>query len=233
MTVYTYQVVHVYPHDPEAFTEGLFYSKGFLYESTGIEGKSSIRKVKLETGEVVQKRDLPDTYFGEGIVRWKDNLYQLTWKDGIGFIYDFKTFQPKGNFRYGGEGWAMTTDGRHIIMTDGTPQIRYLDPADLTEISRLTVTENREPVRNLNEVEWVKGEIYANIWKKDYLVRINPVSGRVSARIDLTGLLAPQDRPTDPDGVLNGIAYDADHDRLFVTGKLWPKLFEIKQIRAR
>ena len=228
---YTYEIVQIYPHDRGAFTEGLFYWNGFLYESTGLEGRSSIRKVKLETGETLQKRDLPD-YFGEGIVNWKDKLYELTWKTQIGFIYDFATFQPKGEFHYPGEGWALTSDGRHLIMSDGTPQIRYLDPDTLAEISRLTVTESGQPVWYLNEVEWVKGEIYANVWKSDYIVRINPISGKVTGKIDLTGILRPEDRRADTD-VLNGIAYDAEQDRLFVTGKCWPKLFQIKLLRIQ
>lgn len=225
---YDYHVVRSYPHDPGAFTEGLFYLGGYLYESTGLEGQSDVRKVRLETGEVVQRRTIPAQYFGEGIVSWKDRLFELTWKDQVGFIYDLATFEPKSQFRYRGEGWALTQDGRRLIMTDGTPDIRFLNPATLKEIGRLHVTLDGQPVRNLNEVEWVKGEIYANVWLTDTIVRIDPATGRVVGRIDLSGLLTATDRGASTPDVLNGIAYDAAHDRLFVTGKNWPKLYEIK-----
>jgi glutaminyl-peptide cyclotransferase len=227
---YTYQVVHAYPHDPGAFTEGLFYWKGLLYESTGIEGTSSVRKVKLETGEVLQKHNVPEAYFGEGIVNWKDKLVQLTWTTEVGFIYDFATLEQKGEFHYKGEGWALTTDGKHLIMSDGTAQLRFLDPETLNEQSRMTVTDNGQPVTKLNELEWVKGEIYANIWETYRIARVNPVSGQVVGWIDLTGILAGVEQPRQVD-VLNGIAYDAEHDRLFVTGKYFPKVFEIKLIK--
>ncbi|SPF46006.1 Glutamine cyclotransferase [Candidatus Sulfopaludibacter sp. SbA4] len=231
---YGYQVVHTYPHDRTAFTEGLFYLDGFLYESTGLEGQSSVRKVKLETGEVVQKHDVPGQYFGEGIIRWKDKLYQMTYTTEVGFVYDFATFQVKSEFKYPGEGWAFTTDGKRIIMDDGSPQLRFWDPETLQELGRMTVTAEGQPVKNLNELEWVKGEIYANIWETDKIARIDPASGKVVGWIDLTGLLTPADRidsgPMQTD-VLNGIAYDAAHDRLFVTGKRWPKLFEIKVVK--
>lgn len=230
---YGYEVVHTYPHDRLAFTEGLFYLDGVLYEGTGPDCCASIRKVRLETGEVLQKRDLPD-YFGEGIIKWKDRLIQLTYQTQIGFIYDFATFEKRGEFQYPGEGWSMTTDGKRIIMDDGTPELRFWDPETLKETGRLTVTAEGQPVKNLNELEWVKGELYANIWETDRIARIDPATGKVVGWIDLTGLLTPADRvatgkfPTD---VLNGIAYDAAHDRLFVTGKYWPKLFEIKLVR--
>jgi glutaminyl-peptide cyclotransferase len=228
---YTYQVVHTYPHDIGAFTEGLFYYKGFLYESTGKNGESSIRKVKLETGEVLQKRDLSEDYFGEGIINWKDKLYELTWQNQVGFIYNFETFAPIGQFNYPGEGWSMTTDGKRIIMDDGTPEIRFWDPETLKEISRLTVTADGVPVEKLNELEWVKGEIFANIWETDRIVRIDPKTGKVVGWIDLTGLLPAAERTPGSDSVLNGIAYDAEGGRLFVTGKNWPKLFEIRLIK--
>lgn len=227
---YSYQIVHTYPHDPTAFTEGLFYLNGFLYESTGLENQSSIRKVKLETGEVVQKRDLSGDYFGEGIINWKDQLYELTWTTQVGFIYDLATFTPKGEFHYPGEGWAMTQDGKRIIMDDGTPQLRFWDPETLKEIGRITVTADGVPVPKLNELEWVKGEIYANIWETNRIARIDPNTGKVVGWIDLTGLLSPAESNSGAD-VLNGIAYDAAGDRLFVTGKKWPKLFEIKLVR--
>jgi len=234
---YGFDVVHVYPHDPAAFTEGLFYLDGFLYESTGLDGSSSIRKVKLETGEVVQEHKLPPEYFGEGIVKWKDKLYQLTYKTEVGFVFDFNTFEKKSEFHYAGQGWAFTTDGKQIYMDgsravnaeDSDPEIRIWDPETLKETGVIKVTDEGRPVRNLNELEWVKGEIYADIWQTHKIARIDPKTGHVVGWIDLTGLLSPEDsRNVD---VLNGIAYDAEHDRLFVTGKLWPKLFEIKLVK--
>ena len=228
---YGYDVVHVYPHDRTAFTEGLFYLDGFLYEATGLTQQSSIRKVKLETGEVVQKHDLPPEFFGEGIIKWKDRLYQLSYTIEVGFVYDFATFQEKSRFKYPGEGWSMTTDGKVIYMDDGTPQIRIWDPETLEEKGRFTVTDEGKPVKDINELEWVKGELFANIWQTDRIARIDPKTGKVVGWIDLTGLLAASDIVDTGDfrtDVLNGIAYDAQHDRLFVTGKNWPKLFEIK-----
>jgi glutaminyl-peptide cyclotransferase len=227
---YTYQVVHAYPHDPEAFTEGLFYDGGFLYESTGLEGHSSVRKVRLETGEIVEKHDLLPTYFGEGIVRWKDKMMQLTYKTEVGFIYDFKTFEVQKAFDYKGEGWALTTDGKRIIMDDGTPEIRFWDPETLQETGRITVTDQGQPVKDVNELEWIKGEIFANIWQTDKMARIDPVTGKVAGWIDMTGLLSPSDVGNSHPDVLNGIAYDAKNDRIFVTGKKWPKLYEIRLI---
>jgi glutaminyl-peptide cyclotransferase len=230
--VYGYQIVNTYPHDTGAFTEGLFYFNGFLYESTGQNGQSSIRKVKLETGEVLQKREISENYFGEGIINWKDKLYELTWQTEVGFIYNFETFAPQGQFHYPGEGWSMTTDGKRIIMDDGTPEIRFWDPETLEEkLPRLTVTADGQPVQRLNELEWVNGEIYANIWETDRIARIDPKSGKVVGWIDCSGLLAPGERTAGSDSVLNGIAYDAAHNRLFVTGKNWPKLFEIRLVK--
>jgi glutaminyl-peptide cyclotransferase len=230
---YTYEVVHSYPHDRTAFTEGLFYRDGFLYESTGIEGASSVRKVRLETGEVVQRHDLPSAYFGEGIINWKDRLIQLTYKTEVGFVYNLSTFETERRFEYPGEGWAMTQDGKNIFMSDGTAQIRIWDPETLQELRRITVTDQGQPVPNVNELEWVKGEIYANIWETDRIARIDPATGRVVGWINLAGLLNPNERIAGPEGtdVLNGIAYDAKGNRLFVTGKRWPKLFEIRLVR--
>ena len=230
---YTFEVVHSYPHDRTAFTEGLFYLDGFLYESTGIEGASSVRKVRLETGEVVQRHDLPSAYFGEGIIHWKDRLIQLTYKTEVGFVYNLSTFETERRFEYPGEGWAMTQDGKNIFMSDGTAQIRIWDPETLQELRRITVTDQGQPVPNVNELEWVKGEIYANIWETDRIARIDPATGRVVGWIDLAGLLNPNERIAGPEGtdVLNGIAYDTKGNRLFVTGKRWPKLFEIRLVR--
>jgi glutamine cyclotransferase len=227
---YTFEIVHTYPHDPMAFTQGLLYLNGVLYEGTGLNEQSSIRKVKLETGEVLQKRDVPGEYFGEGIVNWKDRLLELTWQAHRGFIYNLGTFAPQGEFSYPGEGWGLTQDGKRIIMSDGSPQIRFWDPESLKETGRITVTDEGRPVPELNELEWVKGEIYANVWQTDRIARIDPASGKVVGWIDLTGLLRPADR-TELTDVLNGIAYDAAGDRLFVTGKRWPKLFEIRLIK--
>jgi glutamine cyclotransferase len=230
--VYGASVVHAYPHDPGAFTEGLFYLNGFLYESTGLEGKSDIRKVQLATGKVVQRRAIDRKYFGEGVIAWKGKLVELTWQSEIGFTYDLATFKPRSQFHYQGEGWALTTDGKRIIMSDGTPQLRFLDPETLAETGRLDVTINGRPLAMINELEWVKGEILANVWQTNYVVRIDPRTGKVTGVIDLSPLVQQEQsqaqargRPID---VLNGIAYDAAHDRLFVTGKLWPHLYEIR-----
>jgi len=234
---YSYQIVHTYLHDRTAYTEGLIYDNGFLYESTGLNLQSSLRKVKLETGEVVQKFDWPEAYFGEGIIKWHDRIYQLTYKSQVGFIFDFATFTKKGEFQYQGQGWAFTTDGKQIYM-DGSrdvqaeasdPEIRVLDPETLKETGTIKVTADGVPVQNLNELEWVKGEIYANIWQTYKIARIEPKTGKVVGWIDLTGILEPQDQQGID--VLNGIAYDAQGDRLFVTGKNWPKLFEIKLVK--
>ncbi|WP_158915074.1 glutaminyl-peptide cyclotransferase [Caulobacter sp. S45] len=230
--VYGFRIVHAYPHDTGAFTEGLFYQGGELYESTGLEGKSTIRRVELETGRVLQERQIPAQYFGEGIVAWKDRLIELTWQSQIGFVYDLKTFEPRSSFHYPGEGWALTRDDHRLIMSDGTSDIRFLDPDTLAETGRIHVTDEGRPVRNLNELEWVKGEIYANIWQTNRIARIDPQTGVVLGWIDLNGLLKPEDVHGEVD-VLNGIAYDAAHDRLLVTGKLWPKLFEIRLVRHR
>lgn len=220
-----YQVRHIYPHDPTAFTQGLEYVDGFLYEGTGLNGRSSIRRVNLETGEVVQRRDVPSQYFGEGITIWRSNLIELTWTSGVAFVYDKTTFKLGRRFSYVGEGWGLTNDGTHLIMGDGTSRLRFLDPANFTERRRIEVTDNGVPVRYLNELQLMKGEILANVLGTDRIARINPDTGHVTGWIDLTGLLSPGDRAQSD--VLNGIAYDERHDRLFVTGKLWPKLFEI------
>jgi glutaminyl-peptide cyclotransferase len=229
---YTYQIIHTYPHDPLAFTQGLLYLDGVLYEGTGLEEQSSIRKVKLETGEVIEKRDVPGQYFGEGIVNWKDRLIELTWQAQEGFIYDLATFELRGNYHYPGQGWGLTQDGKRIIMSDGTPQLRFWDPETLAELGRITVTADGQPVKDLNELEWIQGEVYANVWQTDRIARIDPKSGHVVGWIDCAGLLSPSDPIGAGDGaVLNGIAYDAATGRLFVTGKLWPKLFEIKLVK--
>jgi glutaminyl-peptide cyclotransferase len=221
-----YQVVRSYPHDPGAFTQGLVYVDGFLYESTGIEGESSLRKVRLETGEVLQIHRLDKRYFGEGLAAWKDRLIQLTWQTGIGFVYDRETFRLLRTFTYTGEGWGLTHDGTRLIMSDGSSFLRFLDPETFQETGRLQVRDGGRPVENLNELQYIKGEVFANVFQTDRIVRIDPKTGRVIRWIDLSGLLSPQDaRGVD---VLNGIAYDAEKDRIFVTGKWWPRLFEIR-----
>jgi len=231
--VYGFEVVHAYPHDPSAFTEGLFYLHGDLYESTGLNGRSEIRKEDLATGRVLMRRELPDGFFGEGIVNWRERLIELTWRNQVGFIYSLQGFRPLGRFAYPGEGWALTQDGRRIIMSDGTPTLRFLDPRTLRETGRVTVTADGEPVANINELEWVKGEVLANIWMTNRIARIDASSGKVVGWIDLSGIIPPAEVGSDQDNVLNGIAYDAAHDRLFVTGKRWPKLFEIKLVPKR
>ena len=225
-----YRIVHAYPHDRDAFTQGLQYLDGVLYEGTGLVGRSSIRRVALDTGRVEQKRNVPAPYFGEGITVWKNDLIELTWQSHVAFVYDRATFAPKKQFSYPGEGWGLTHDGANLIMSDGTDELRVLDPVTFAEKRRIKVTAAGAPLRNLNEIEVVKGEIFANVWQTDYLARISPATGKVSAYVDLRGLLSPEERAgTD---VLNGVAYDAEHDRLFITGKLWPKLFEIKVIES-
>jgi glutaminyl-peptide cyclotransferase len=226
---YGYQVVHVYPHDPTSFTEGLEFRAGYLYESTGLKGHSKLRKIQLETGKVLQEIDLDPQYFGEGITILNQKIFQLTYTTEVGFVYDQASFQRQRFFNYSGEGWAMTNDGQQIYMSDGTPQIRVWDPGTLQEKRRITVRENGRPVPNVNELEWVRGEIYSNVWQTDRMLRISPEDGRVLGWADLRGLLSPAERSADVD-VLNGIAYDSLGNRLFVTGKLWPKLFEIKLV---
>jgi glutamine cyclotransferase len=224
---YGYRIVHTYPHDPGAYTQGLLFRDGFLYESTGLNGHSSLRKVRLETGEVVQQIRVADRYFAEGLADWRDELVQLTWQSQIGFVYGLSTFDRRRTFSYGGEGWGLTQDGVRLIMSDGTPVLRFLDPTSLAEIGRQPVTEGGAPVALLNELEFVKGAIYANVYQTDDILVIEPDSGRVTGRIHLAGLRPQADRPID---VLNGIAYDAAGDRVFVTGKWWPALFEIQLV---
>jgi glutaminyl-peptide cyclotransferase len=222
-----YQVVHVYPHDPQAFTQGLNFVDGVLYEGTGLNGKSSVRKVKLENGQVLQIQKIGDEYFGEGIAVFRDRIFELTWRSEVGFIYDRNSLARIGTFTYQGEGWGLTTDGTRLIMSDGSSSLRFLDPATQKETGRIQVRDGSVAVAELNELEFVKGEVFANVWQTDRIARIDPKSGRVVGWIDLQGLLSPADAAQGVD-VLNGIAYDAAKDRLFVTGKLWPKIFEIK-----
>jgi glutamine cyclotransferase len=225
--VFSYKVLRVFPHDPTAFTQGLAFHQGFLYEGTGLFGKSSLRKVKLETGRIVKLYQLPYQLFGEGITLWQNNLIQLTWKTRTGFVYDRGTFQLHKKFTYPTEGWGITQDGKHLIMSDGTSFLYFLDPYNFKEIKRIQVHDRDLPITLLNELEFIKGEIYANVYLTDRIVRISPETGRVTGWIDLNGLLPLKDRDQGVD-VLNGIAYDAQRNRIFVTGKYWPKLFEIQ-----
>jgi glutaminyl-peptide cyclotransferase len=224
--VATYRIVKAYPHDRTAFTQGLEYVGGALYESTGQHGQSGIRKVKLETGEVVQQQPLDEKYFGEGITIWGKTLIQLTWQSETGFVYDVDTFKQARSFSYTGEGWGLTHDATRLIMSDGSAALRFLEPKSLKEIGRLAVHEGPTPIVRLNELEVVRGEVFANVWQTKRIARISLKTGEVTGWVDLTGLLdAREEAGAD---VLNGIAYDATGDRLFVTGKWWPKLFEIK-----
>jgi glutamine cyclotransferase len=223
-----YQIVHTYPHDPAAFTQGLIYIDGHLYESTGLKGKSSLRMVNLTTGDVLQKYTVPAEYFAEGLTDWDNTLIQLTWESHKAFVYDRFSFSLQRTFSYSGEGWGLTHDGTELILSDGTSYLRFLDPKSFRETRRIHVTdENGRAVDKLNELEYIHGEIYANIWESDRIVRISPVTGKILGWLDLSGILDKRELH-DPDAVLNGIAYDAAEDRLFVTGKLWPKLFEIR-----
>lgn len=225
--MYIAEVVHVYPHDTSAFTQGLLFHDGILYESTGLEGHSSLRRVELETGRVLKKIDIAPNYFAEGLALHGDRLYQLTWRSHIGFIYQLDSMRLIDSFTYYNEGWGIASDGTSLIMSDGTNFLRFLDPRTLQVTKTLGVYKGNNPLERLNELEYVNGEIFANIWTTDRIARIDPVSGQVKGWIDLAGLLPAAERMPEMD-VLNGIAYDPQGDRLFVTGKKWPKLFEIK-----
>lgn len=225
----TYRVVHSYPHDPRAYTQGLIYLDGHLYESTGLNGRSSLRMVDLETGRVQQEIPVPGKYFAEGLTNWGSTLVQLTWLSHTAFVYDRFSFRLLRTLHYDGEGWGLTQDGAHLILSDGSATLRFLDPETFRVVRRIVVKDRGAPVTQLNELEYVRGEIYANVWHTDRIARISPATGNVIGWIDLSGLL-PADQHPDPEAVLNGIAYDAAQNRLFVTGKLWPRLFEIKVV---
>ncbi len=224
---YTYTVVNVFPHDQSAFTQGLAYRAGFLYEGTGIEGKSSLRKVRIETGKIVQQVNLGSEYFGEGITLLGDKIFQITWESKTGFVYDLNTFHLLRKFSYAGEGWGLTAEGRDLFLSDGTSEIRVLDSETFKEKRRIKVRDGSTPVKDLNELEFVEGQIFANVWHSSHIARISPETGEVVGWIDLTGLPSTVYR-LDSEAVLNGIAYDPIQKRLFVTGKLWPSVFEIK-----
>ena len=224
---HSYEIVHIYPHDAGAFTQGLIFVDGKLYEGTGQLGRSSLRQVDLESGRVVKKVDLPEPYFGEGITFLNGKIYQLTWEHQVGFIYDAQTLEKTGQFQHTGEGWGITSDGRSLIISDGSHRLKFLDPDSFRMTKTIAVTDGRTEIKELNELEYVNGEIYANIWHDQRIVTIDPQSGRVTGWIDLSGLLQPG-TVEDGEAVLNGIAFDPTGNRLFVTGKLWPNLFEIK-----
>jgi len=222
-----YEIIHVYPHDTTAFTEGLLVANGHFYESTGLNGESTLREVDVSTGRVLRRVSLASEYFGEGLAVLGDRAYQLTWRNNVGFIYDLATFRVIDQFFFVGEGWGLTTDGQNLIMSDGTARIRFLDPKTMQTIRTLDVLFEGQPLKNINELEYVHGQIYANVWQTNAVVRIEPDTGKVVGMIDFSGLLKPTDYGPNTD-VLNGIAYDSEHDRLFVTGKKWPKIFEVR-----
>ena len=226
---YTYEVINVYPHDSNAFTQGLAIDEGVMYEGTGLTGESSLRRVDLETGDVLQIYELPSNLFGEGITVFDDKIIQLTWQSQIGFVYDKNSFDLLQNFSYSTQGWGITTDGTRLIMSDGTANLYFLDPETFEKIGQVEVHDT-EPVTNLNELEYINGEVYANIWQTDTIAIINPDTGQVTGWIDLTGIYTPG--TGDSNNVLNGIAYDSENSSLFVTGKRWSQLFEIKLIEA-
>ena len=226
-TQYTASVVREYPHDPDAFTQGLLYRDGYLFESTGLHGESTLRKVRLETGEVIERVRIADQYFAEGLTDWHDSLIQLTWQSHLGFVYDLSTFSQRRTFAYSTEGWGLAQDGRRLILSDGSATLRFLEPDTMREIGFVDVAAGGSPVVNLNELESVKGSIFANVWQTSRIAIIAPESGHVTGWIDLQGL-RPGPAGRHPVDVLNGIAYDAAGDRLFVTGKFWPTLFEIR-----
>ena len=227
VTSYGFEIVNSYPHDPKAFTQGLVFHNGELLESAGGYGESTLRRVELKTGKVLKRVEVERQFFAEGLALMNGKLYQLTWQNQRGFVYDPETFEKTGEFAYRGEGWGLTHDADSLIISDGTSQLRFLDPADYRVKRAVNVTDRGRPVPQLNELEYVKGEIFANVWHRNAIARIDPQTGHVKGWIDLTGLLKPGE-VSDEEAVLNGIAYDEAGDRLFVTGKLWPKVFEVR-----
>jgi glutaminyl-peptide cyclotransferase len=223
------KVINEFPHDQESFTEGLTYHEGYLYESTGLKGKSLLRKIEIKSGRIIQETKLADDLFGEGMTIISDNIYQLTWHNNKGFIYNLKNFEKTGEFHYEGEGWGLTTDDKNLLMSNGSAVITYLNPITFEVIRKITVHDEYRLIKNLNELEFIRGEIWANIFMEDVIVRISPSTGRVLGWIDLRSLVSLLP-PLERRDVLNGIAYDKENDRIFVTGKFWPKLFEIRLI---
>ena len=228
LPVYTYEVVNTFKHDSKAFTQGLVYKDGFLYETTGQKGESTLRKIELDTGKILQKHDLPDDIFGEGMTILGDKIYQVSWQDRKGFVYNLNDFSVEKEFTYSGEGWGLTNDGTNLILSDGTHVIRFMNPETFrTERTIVVMNEDGKPLMDINELEYVKGEIWANIWHLDKIARIDPASGKLLGWINMEGI-SPDDQRRDSENTLNGIAYDQSSDRIFVTGKKWKKLFEIK-----
>ncbi|MCA8961176.1 MAG: glutaminyl-peptide cyclotransferase [Planctomycetes bacterium] len=231
--VYGFKVLETYPHDRSHYTQGLVFDKGDLLEGTGQLGVSLIGRFDLRTGEPKQRKRLENRYFGEGVAVWKDRILQLTWRASVGFIYDYETLERTGTFHYTGEGWGLTHDGTHLILSDGTSDLRFLDPETFEVVRKVRVTDRNRPIAKLNELEYIEGEIFANVWQTDQIARIDPKSGHVNSWIDLTGLLPDEDRRSPsrkaPE-VLNGIAYDPVQKQLYVTGKYWPKLFRIELV---
>lgn len=230
--VYGYKVVRVLPHDPQAFTQGLVFHQGFLYEGTGLLGKSSLRRVELESGKILREHRLSKELFGEGIAIWKERIIQLTWRSGVGLVYDRSTFRLLNQFTYPGEGWGLTQNGRNLIMSNGTSFLFFLDPHTFQEVRRIQVRDRGIPIQHLNELEYIRGEILANVFPTDRVVRICPETGRVRGWIDFSGLRKTE-LPIQNDQVLNGIAFDAEKNRMWVTGKNWPNLFEIKLVTEK
>jgi glutamine cyclotransferase len=224
---YTFSIIKTYPHDSSAFTEGLVFNNGFLYESTGGYGTSSLRLVNLENGNVQQKVNLSSQYFGEGLTTVNDSLVQLTWQEKIGFVYNKETFDLRGNFSYSTEGWGLTYNGSELIMSDGTSSLYFFDPTTFKKAGQVNVHDGNTPVVNINELEYIQGKVYANIWLQSKIAIINPNSGQVEGWIDLSGLYNVNNPLNISDNVLNGIAYDSQTDRIFVTGKNWPNLYQI------
>jgi glutaminyl-peptide cyclotransferase len=225
-TVLDFEVVAEYPHDSLAFTQGLCFSGGHLFESTGRKGESSLRQVDFATGKSIRSAELPDRYFGEGITAHGGKLYQLTWDAGLGFVYDAATLEKLGTFSYPGEGWGLTSDGTHLIVSDGTPVLRFYNPDQFVQEKSLQIRDDRGPVAQLNELEWIDGYLYANLWHTDFIVKIDPRNGHVVGRLHLGSLLQP--RPLDPEAVLNGIAHDPTTGLVYVTGKLWPRIYALR-----
>jgi glutamine cyclotransferase len=231
-TSWCYKIVNSFAHDREAFTQGLVFEDGVLFEGTGLPGRSQLRKVELQTGNVQQKHKLPDEFFGEGVTIYKDRIIQLTYQSHVGFVYDKNSLDLLREFHYPTEGWGITHNGKYLIMSDGTPMLYFLDPETFEQVNRMMVFDQDKPVWGLNELEYVEGQIYANVWPTERIVRIEPETCKVAGWINMEGLLNPGDR-TGAEDVLNGIAYDTASGRLFVTGKCWSKLFEIKLIAAK
>lgn len=224
---YTFKILNKYPHDPGAFTQGLVVDEGVFFEGTGLRGASSLRKVDLESGEVLQIKEISKSLFGEGIVLYQDKIIQLTWTSNIGFVYNKDTFEKLGQFTYPTQGWGITHDGAELIMSDGSSNLYFLDPETFERTHEISVRYNNRAIRRLNELEYIQDRVFANVWQTDSIAVINPENGLVTNWLDLTRLLQPEDRDGRRVDVLNGIAYDEKNSKLYVTGKLWPTVYQI------